>query len=270
MSKTNLVKGATDGIGFETAKMLLSAGHTVLLHGRNSSKLRDAQATLAAGAADDKTQCYLADMANFADVIKLATDIKAKHSSLDAVINNAGVFKVPNSMTEDKLDVRFAVNTFAPYILTKALLPILGKGSRVVNVSSAAQAPVSLAALAGQQSLNDSQAYAQSKLALTMWSRQLGLSRAENGPVVVSVNPKSLLGSKMVKDAYGMAGSDLRVGADILTRAALSDEFLEASGQYYDNDIAQFAQPHPDALSEQKNKTLITAMDEIIQRITSE
>ena len=259
MSKTILVTGATDGIGFETAKMLLSAGHTVLLHGRSSSKLRDAQATLAAGAADDKTQCYLADMANFGDVIKLATDIKAKHSSLDAVINNAGVFKVPNSMTEDKLDVRFAVNTFAPYILTKALLPILGKGSRVVNVSSAAQ-----------QSLNDSQAYAQSKLALTMWSRQLGLSRAENGPVVVSVNPKSLLGSKMVKDAYGMAGSDLRVGADILTRAALSDEFLEASGQYYDNDIAQFAQPHPDALSEQKNKTLITAMDEIIQRITSE
>ena len=175
MSKTILVTGATDGIGFETAKMLLSAGHTVLLHGRSSSKLRDAQATLAAGAADDKTQCYLADMANFGDVIKLATDIKAKHSSLDAVINNAGVFKVPNSMTEDKLDVRFAVNTFAPYILTKALLPILGKGSRVVNVSSAAQAPVSLAALAGQQSLNDSQAYAQSKLALTMWYRQLGL-----------------------------------------------------------------------------------------------
>ena len=67
MSKTILVTGATDGIGFETAKMLLSAGHTVLLHGRSSSKLRDAQATLAAGAADDKTQCYLADMANFGD-----------------------------------------------------------------------------------------------------------------------------------------------------------------------------------------------------------
>ncbi|QHJ11119.1 putative oxidoreductase YciK [Paraglaciecola mesophila] len=269
MSKTILVTGATDGIGFETAKMLLSAGHTVLLHGRNSSKLKDAQITLSAGATTNKAPCYLADMANLDDVTKLASTIKAKYRSLDAVINNAGVFKVPSSMTEDKLDVRFVVNTLAPYILTKALLPILDRSSRVVNVSSAAQAPVSLAALAGQQVLNDSQAYAQSKLALTMWSRQLGLSLAEKGPVVVSVNPKSLLGSKMVKDAYGMAGSDLRVGADILSRAALSDEFIDASGQYYDNDIAQFAQPHPDALNEQKNTALMSTMDQIIQRITS-
>ncbi len=269
MSKTILVTGATDGIGFETAKMLLSAGHTVLLHGRNNRKLQDAQAALISATGSNKTECYLADLSNVSQVIQLADEIQKKHKVLDALINNAGVYKVPSVMTADELDVRFVVNTIAPYILTKALLPVLGKNARVVNVSSAAQAPVSLAALAGNQLLNDSQAYAQSKLALTMWSRQLGGALAESGPVIVAVNPKSLLGSKMVKDAYGMAGSDLRVGADILCRGALSEEFSQASGLYYDNDIELFAQPHRYALDEQKTQTVVAAMDDIIQRITS-
>ena len=39
MNKKILITGATDGIGFETAKMLLAQGHTVLLHGRNAQKL---------------------------------------------------------------------------------------------------------------------------------------------------------------------------------------------------------------------------------------
>lgn len=268
MNKKILVTGATDGIGYETAKMLLSAGHTVLLHGRNSSKLRDVQTRLTAATGTGQSETYVADMSNIDDVKALAQAIIAKHGALDALINNAGVYGVPEVMTQDGLDVRFVVNTFAPYVLTKALLPFLGKGSRVVNVSSAAQAPVSLAAMAGNQALDDSQAYAQSKLALTMWSRQLGLQLADLGPSIIAVNPKSLLGSKMVRDAYGMAGGDLRIGADILSRAALSDEFSQASGQYYDNDIQQFANPHRDALNAEKTQAVISCMEEVIEHVT--
>ena len=66
-----------------------------------------------------------------------------------------------------------------------------------------------------------------------------------------------------VKEAYGQAGQDLKIGADILTRAALSDEFASASGRYYDNDRKSFAQPHTDALDSAKNQHLINALEQL-------
>ena len=82
----------------------------------------------------------------------------------------------------------------------------------------------------------------------------------DDGAVIVAVNPASLLASKMVKDAYGVEGSDLGIGADILVRAALSDEFANASGKYFDNDQQRFAKPHSDALDQAKNEKLVAAM----------
>ena len=133
------------------------------------------------------------------------------------LINNAGIFKTPEPITQDGLDVRFAVNTIAPYLLTQKLLPLLGASGRVINLSSAAQSPVDPEALAGRVRLSDDlTTYAQSKLALTMWSRSMALSLKDEGPVIIAVNPGSLLGTKMVKEGFGMAGNDIRIGADIL------------------------------------------------------
>lgn len=106
--------------------------------------------------------------------------------------------------------------------------------------------------------------YAQSKLALTMWSRHLALSLGEDGPVVVAVNPGSMLGSKMVKEAFGVAGGDIGIGARILVRAALSDEFTNASGRYFDNDAGQFAEPHPDAFDPRKAAQVVQAIDGLL------
>ncbi len=170
----------------------------------------------------------------------------------------------PPLLTKDGLDVRFAVNTIAPYLLTKKLLPLLDASGRVINLSSAAQFPVDPAALAGKAELSDGAAYAESKLALTMWSRHMALSLKNDGPSIIAVNPKSMLGTKMVKQAYGVAGGDLRIGAEILTRATLSDEFEGVSGQYFDNDIGQFASPHPDALNPQKCEEIVRVIEEIL------
>ena len=90
------------------------------------------------------------------------------------------------------MDLRFAVNTIAPLILTQALLPQLGKTGRVLNLSSAAQAPVSIRALMGEEKVSDNEAYAQSKLALTIWSRVLGFKYKMTGPAIIAINPKSL------------------------------------------------------------------------------
>lgn len=263
MQKLILITGSTDGIGLETARKLSEKGHHVLLHGRNPGKLDAAKRTLGGSA-----EGYVADLSNMADVDDLAKSIAAKHEKIDVLINNAGVFKVPDAITADGLDVRFVVNTLAPYVLTRRLLPLMEPSGRVINLSSAAQAPVDLDALAGQTRLADMDAYAQSKLAITIWSRQLA-KELPDGPVVVAVNPGSLLASKMVQEGFGVAGNDLSIGADILVRAALSDEFATASGKYFDNDSGRFGEPHPDALDPQKSGELMNVIEKLLTGTTT-
>jgi NAD(P)-dependent dehydrogenase (short-subunit alcohol dehydrogenase family) len=110
-------------------------------------------------------------------------------------------------------------------------------------------------------------AYAQSKLALTMWSRQLALALGEDGPVIVAVNPGSLLGSKMVKEGFGVDGGDIRIGAEILARAALADDFATVSGQYFNNDSGRFAAPHPDALDARKSQDIVRAIEMVLAKL---
>lgn len=268
VQKTIFITGATDGIGLETAGMLASLGHNVLLHGRNLEKLREGKTTISALSDGGTVESSLADLSRMADVEALAKAVAEDHPSIDVLINNAGIYSAPETITQDGLDVRFAVNTIAPYLLTKRLLPRLGLSGRVINLSSAAQFPVDPAALAGSGELSDGAAYAQSKLALTMWSRSMALSLGNSGPAVIAVNPRSMLGSKMVKQAYGVVGSDLRIGADILCRAALSEEFAAATGRYFDNDIGQFTSPHPDALNPQKCEEIVRIIETILAQIT--
>lgn len=263
MQKTILVTGSTDGIGLEAARMLHALGHNVLLHGRSRSKLENAEKALSLEQGDGRIEGYLADLSRMDDVEALAAAVTENHPQLDALINNAGILKTPDPMTGDGLDVRFVVNTLAPYLLTRRLLPCLGATGRVVNLSSAAQAPVDLEAMAGRTRLADMEAYAQSKLAITAWSRVMAQT-LEGGPAIIAVNPGSLLGSKMVKEGFGVAGGDIRIGADILTRAVLAEEFATASGQYFDNDKGQFGPPHPDALDPRRSEEIVRAIETIL------
>ncbi len=241
MTKTILITGATDGIGLLTAQTLAADGHNLLLHGRNREKLAAAAASVGG-----RPHTYAADLSRMADVQRLVQDIRADHSKIDVLINNAGVLKTNAPITADGFDLRFMVNTFAPYVLTGDLLAIIPTDGRIVNLSSAAQAPVDLDAMAGRKPLADMDAYAQSKLAITIWSQQMAKDLPE-GPVVIAVNPGSLLASKMVKEGFGVSVNDLQIGADILREAAVGTNFAEACGQYFDNDSQAFALPHPAA-----------------------
>ncbi len=261
MKKTILLTGATDGIGLETAKMLLPTGHTLLLHGRNPDKLQNTITELSALSEGTDIEGYVADLSSMTQVQDLAKAVTEKNNKVDILINNAGIYSTPTPRTGDGLDIRFAVNTIAPYILTTKLLPLIGQSGRVVNVSSAAQFPVDLDTLVGRGDVSDGAAYAQSQLALIMWSRHLALTLGEDGPMILSVNPRSMLGSKMVQQAYGVKGADLQIGADILCRAALDEAFEKASGLYFDNDIGNFSSPHPDALNPQKCSEVVRVID---------
>ena len=257
MPKTILITGSTDGIGLETAKLLVQDGHKVLLHGRNAGKLDGVLKALPG------TEGFVADLSSLDDTVALAQAVAAKHDHLDVLINNAGVFKMADASTPLGIDARFVVNTLAPYLLTQKLLPLMGAEGRVVNLSSAAQAPVNLRALAGQGTLGDMDAYAQSKLAITMWSAQMAMTNPK-GPVVIAVNLGSLLGTKMVQQGFGTSGNDIGIGADILARAALAPEFADASGKYFDNDRGDFGPPHGDALDARKSADVVQVIEDIL------
>lgn len=260
MTKTILITGATDGIGLLTAKTLAADGHKVLLHGRSREKL-EAAAHDVGGDSDT----FLADFSRLEDVAKMAQDFLRRYDKLDVLINNAGVYKTPQTRTADGLDVRFVVNTFAPYLLTRQLLPIMPFDGRIVNLSSAAQAPVDIEALRGKLRLDDMSAYAQSKLAIAIWSRELA-REFQDGPVFIAINPGSLLASKMVKEGFGVAGNDLLIGADILRQAALFSKFADVSGCYFDNDIGGFSEPNISAITSTQLKEVMHAIQDLSER----
>ncbi len=260
MSKTILITGATDGIGFLTAQKLAAAGHEVLLHGRSEAKLSKAAKQI-----DEASPTYSADLSVMDDVEALSSAIPSKHDRLDVLINNAGILKAPITKTEAERDIRFDVNAIAPYILTQRLLPIIPKDGRIVNLSSAAQAPVDVAAMTSFRPMGDMDAYSQSKLAITIWSAEMA-KELPDGPVVVAVNPGSLLASKMVKEGFGIAGNDLSIGAEILVRAALSSDFANASGKYFDNDSGSFSPPHVAASNSAHVSAVMQALSEISDR----
>jgi len=264
MKKTILITGATDGIGLATAKLLAGDGHHLLLHGRSRAKLDAAGQAIAAVPGAAIVETYLADFSRLPEVETLAESVMEKHEQLDVLINNAGVFKTPNRLAGNGLDVRFVVNTLAPYWLTRRLLGIIPVAGRVVNLSSAAQDSIDRNALRGTITIDDMSAYSQSKLAITMWTRHLAQTLGEKGPVIVAVNPGSLLASKMVKEGFGMEGHDLSIGARVLQRAALSDEFADAGGKYFDNDSRRFADPHPDALDSTKCAALVDEIEQML------
>ncbi len=267
MTRTILITGATGGIGFETAKLLAPEGHTLLLHGRSDDAIEKVIQDLSTIPGVGPLRSYIADLSDLSDVRKLAEKVTEHNAVIDVLINNAGIFKTKAPTTDDGYDIRFIVNTVAPYLLTRLLTPAMSESGRVINLSSAAQAAVDLAAFSGKHHLSDSDAYAQSKLALTMWTFYLAKTLGSDTPALIAVNPSSFLGSKMVKEAYGTDGNDLSVGADILKRASLSQEFASASGRYYDNDKKAFADPHPDALDDAKNKLMVDAIESVISTL---
>lgn len=276
-TKTILITGSTDGIGKLAALHLAEAGHHVYLHGRDADKLASVIAevqAVATGDAVDHIDGFVADFSDLTAVLKMAADINEKLPTLDVLINNAGIYTTSSAMTTEGMDVRFVVNYLAPYELTNALLPLLKQSSkaRIVNLSSAAQVPISYKAFIGQERLDDKAAYAQSKLALTMWSMHLADRVASDNINVIAVNPGSLLNTKMVDEAYGEYWSSADKGANILTALAVSDEFADDTGKYFDNDIkdgvhgdarGEFGQPHANAL----NKDTIAELEQQTQTV---
>jgi len=263
--KTILITGSTDGVGKLTATKLAKSGHQILLHGRNAEKLKNTLLEIKEQTSNDKVSGFVSDLSDFSSIEKMTAEISNEFPTIDVLINNAGVFNSRIEQNEDNLDMRFAVNYFAPYMLTNGLLPLLEKSDspRIINLSSAAQSTVSIEALQGKETISSQVAYAQSKLALTMWS----FAFAKTNPEIttIAVNPGSLLNTKMVQEAYGQFWSSADKGANILVELAVSEKHTESNGKYFDNDKGTFSNAHNDAYNQEKINQLIFQTNKILK-----
>jgi len=264
MKKHILITGSTDGIGKLAAQKLAQDGHNIYLHGRNPQKLEAVVKELREKSNNDSIKGFAADFSDLDAVRKMAEEINTELTQLDVLINNAGVYNSARVHNKEGLDIRYAVNYLAPYVLTTALLPLLKKGieSRVINLSSAAQAPVVHEVLNGQRELPERATYAQSKLALTMWSFQL--AKEEAGLAVIALNPGSLLNTNMVREAFGHHWSPADKGGNIIYDLAVSEKYAGISGKYYDNDSGGFGTAHADAYDDEAINKLIKATQALI------
>ncbi|WP_452229900.1 SDR family NAD(P)-dependent oxidoreductase [Lacinutrix sp. MEBiC02404] len=268
MSKTILITGSTDGIGKLTALKLAKEGHTVYVHGRSEAKVAAVVKEIKETSNNQNIKGLVADFSDLKAVKKLAEQIKNEVPKIDILINNAGIFKSESTLTKDGLDFRMVVNYLAPYVLTNAILSNIKNGDspRIINLSSAAQAPISEAVLRGKEQVSENDSYAQSKLALTMWS--FNLAKQEPKIAVIAVNPGSLLNTKMAKEAFGDYWSPAEKGVDILYDLVTSETYKNDSGKYFDNDKGEskghFSPAHPDAYDEAKIEKVLQVTDSLL------
>lgn len=268
MSKTIIITGSTDGIGKLTALSLAKQGHIIYVHGRSEAKVSLVVSEIKEASNNQNIKGLVADFSDLEAVSKLAEQIKSGIPKIDILINNAGIFKTKTVLNKNGLDIRMVVNYLAPYVLTNAILENIkqSEAPRIINLSSAAQAPVSETVLTGVQQQSENSTYAQSKLALTMWS--FNLAKQESNILVIAVNPGSLLNTKMAIEAYGEHWSPAEKGVNILVDLALSDDYINDSGKYFDNDKGEdkgyFSPAHADVYNQNKIEALLTTTKTLI------
>ncbi len=231
-----LVTGATDGLGKRVAHDLTQKGATVLLHGRDPERGEAAVREIREGTGNDHLRYYLADFSSLEQTRRLADEVRTDHDRLDVLINNAGIFARERAVTEDGHELTLAVNYLAPFLLTRLLLPLLcaSAPSRIVNVASAGQSPIDFDDPMLERGYGGMRAYAQSKLALVMFTFDLAEELKDTGVTANCLHPASLMDTKMVFEAFGSASSDVQEGADATVYLAASPELEGVTGKYFD------------------------------------
>ncbi|HEX3736914.1 MAG TPA: SDR family NAD(P)-dependent oxidoreductase [Solirubrobacterales bacterium] len=239
-----LVTGSTDGHGRALAERLAGMGITVHLHGRDAEKLAAATREIVAATGNEHVHPHRADFASLAEVQALAAEI-AGGGALHLLVNNAGIGSgLPDSPerqeSADGIELRFAVNYMAGFVLTERLLPLLRRSApaRIVMVASRGQAPLDFDdPMLGSTFYEGRRAYAQSKLAQITYALDLAMRLGpDSGVTVNALHPSTYMPTKIVLQQHGESIDALERGVEATLRLATDPELEGVSGRYFDRE----------------------------------
>ncbi|MBS1882211.1 MAG: SDR family NAD(P)-dependent oxidoreductase [Actinobacteria bacterium] len=246
-----LVTGATDGHGRALAERLAGLGMSVHMHGRSEEKLARAVEEIVLATDNERVFPHRADFARLAEVRALAEEIAAL-DALHLLVNNAGIGSgLPDSPerqeSADGIELRFAVNYLAGFVLTERLLPLLQRSApaRIVMVASLGQAALDFEDPMLERSLYEGRrAYAQSKLAQITHAIDLtDRLGVDAGVTVNSLHPATFMPTKIVLDERGTSVDPLERGVEATLRLAVDPELDHVSGHFFDREDESRAEP---------------------------
>jgi NAD(P)-dependent dehydrogenase (short-subunit alcohol dehydrogenase family) len=191
--KTCLVTGATSGIGLVTARELARMGGRVLVVGRNPTKTESVVTAIRTQTGSTAVEPFLADLSSQRQVRELAKQVLDRHPRLDVLVNNAGGAWLKRQLTVDGLEMTFAVNHLAYFLLTQLLLDRLKTNApaRIVNVASNAHgaARIDFENLNGERSYSGWRQYCRTKLMNILFTYELARRLDGPGVTVNAVHP---------------------------------------------------------------------------------
>ncbi len=231
-----LVTGSTDGIGFATAEQLASKGFAVILHGRNDERCKESIEKIKSKYPEADLDYVTADFSSLKHVEEMSAELTSRLSSLDVLINNAGVFMPEKIITEDGFESTFQINYLAPFYLTLKLQQLLinaGKG-RIINVSSIAHkwAEVDMENLNGEKFYDGGNAYGFSKLCNILFTYQHAEEMEKFNVTVNALHP-GVIGTKLLKTGWGIGGETIWKGSETSVYLAASEEIGKTTGKYF-------------------------------------
>jgi NAD(P)-dependent dehydrogenase (short-subunit alcohol dehydrogenase family) len=252
--KVCLVTGATAGIGAETAEALARRGATVCLVGRSAERLAATARRIQEQTGNPTVVPFRADLSAQADIRRLADEFRARCERLDVLVNNAGAMFLTRQESVDGIEMTWALNHLAYFLLTNLLLDRLEAAapSRVICVASDAHHWPSYIDFDDLQwrrrRYRGMWAYAESKLANVLFTFELArrLKGAGKGVTANALHPGFVASRFFTSSGMtGVMGGLMRASAGLLAispeRGAATSIYLasapdlgDVSGQYFE------------------------------------
>jgi len=256
--KVCLITGGTSGIGKSTAHELARMGATVVIVGRNAQKTSQVVEEIRQASGNNAVDSLLADLSSQREVRRLANEFKSKYSHLHVLLNNAGAVFMRRQLSVDGIEMTFALDHLASFLLTNLLLDKIKASApaRIINVSSGAHTSgkIEFDNLQGERNYS-SRAYGNSKLATILFTMELA-RRLEGTGVTVNAlhpgfaatgfgknNPGFLM--KIIRAVVPLIARSPAKGAETSIYLASSPEVQSITGKYFVD--CKVTQPAPQA-----------------------
>jgi NAD(P)-dependent dehydrogenase (short-subunit alcohol dehydrogenase family) len=215
--------------------------------GRDGARLAAAAGELRRRSGHDAIDVFEADLSSQAQVRRVADEVRERYPRLDVLVNNVGGFWAHRHVTADGLELTFALNHLAPFLLTSLLVERMREQehARIVTVTSSAEAlgTIDFDDLQGSRKYSGQRAYNQSKLADVLFTFELARRLRGTGVTVNAVHPgvtRTAFGAedqmRFFEATGGLARPFMRSperGADTVVWAASSPELDGVTGGYF-------------------------------------